>query len=702
MDEPITPDNTRVVRIMDDFHQFVRSADQQRRGIPFNMITEGETHSYGKRSFSSSSEALNRAKFAEMESRHVSDERAHKIARLDLESRNEKLISENRLLKEKCDGLQLKVKQVTMQAITAQDKFQELRNSRMRDKESLEEMLIESQKDKEASERDLQLNIDHLRNSNDELKQRNTHLSMQNNALREKLEETAALLNHKTSRVQKLTEDLKESGNNEPKLREYQLKIQDLELRLSRSSEAEQMAKILKDDLERLRILEIEVVKLRERNEIYKENETNVLLMKEKLLSAETKLSHNEKLIEKAALTELENKDLIAQLNEAKKKEILPVTDLLAEVKKLQQKEAVAACDKGQIHAELLTCRIKCEGMQNNISNLEKTIEEKNEANRTKDTQIRHLQKRALLLTGERNSLRSILQSYDSELSTTAHTDQLILRAQNAETANQKVHTRLVDVEKEALNNATLASHLKVTIKEMENNIKQLERKLEEGSGSKAGEKEMENLRQKVEDLEKERSRLQKEKEHLELWAEQNKMRGDYDPSKVKVFHLKMNPADMAHKQSALEVSKLRAKCLKLEEKIHKLESNQDVTTTNIDVTQGKDFQEKLAASELKNQRLKEVFSKRIFEFRQACYTLTGFRIDSTADNQYKLVSMYAENEEDHLLFKSDSSGVMHLLETNFSTSLDNLIKLHLHHQNSIPMFLSSITADLFSQQTMV
>lgn len=162
-----------------------------------------------------------------------------------------------------------------------------------------------------------------------------------------------------------------------------------------------------------------------------------------------------------------------------------------------------------------------------------------------------------------------------------------------------------------------------------------------------------------------------------------------------------MNPADLAHKQSKLEVVELREKCARLMDEVRKLEENADLTT-NITLTSAHDeeLKQKLDSSELKNQRLKEVFQKKITEFREACYTLTGFRIDFTADTQLKLLSMYAENERDYLLFKLDPSGEMQLLETEYSKTLKNLIELHLHHQNSIPMFLSSITADLFSQQT--
>ena len=59
-----------------------------------------------------------------------------------------------------------------------------------------------------------------------------------------------------------------------------------------------------------------------------------------------------------------------------------------------------------------------------------------------------------------------------------------------------------------------------------------------------------------------------------------------------------------------------------------------------------------MESAELKNQRLKEVFQTKIQEFRKVCYTLTGYQVDITTENQYRLTSMYAERKTDCLIFK--------------------------------------------------
>ncbi|KAL1282719.1 hypothetical protein QQF64_001522, partial [Cirrhinus molitorella] len=183
---------------------------------------------------------------------------------------------------------------------------------------------------------------------------------------------------------------------------------------------------------------------------------------------------------------------------------------------------------------------------------------------------------------------------------------------------------------------------------------------------------------------------------------------GDYDPVKTKVIHFQMNPTSIAKQQRTEEVEQLKVECQRLRERLRKIEASGGMTTddTTIIIPPSQeilDLRKQMESAELKNQRLKEVFQKKIQEFRTACYVLTGYQIDITVENQYRLTSVYAEHMEDSLLFKSSGpvgSGSMQLLETDFSRTLTGLVDLHLFHQKSIPVFLSAVTIELFSRQT--
>lgn len=64
------------------------------------------------------------------------------------------------------------------------------------------------------------------------------------------------------------------------------------------------------------------------------------------------------------------------------------------------------------------------------------------------------------------------------------------------------------------------------------------------------------------------------------------------------------------------------------------------------------ELKKQVESAELKNQRLKEVFQTKVQEFRKVCYTLTGYQVDITRESQYRLTSMYAEHQDDCLIFK--------------------------------------------------
>ncbi|XP_078251208.1 mitotic spindle assembly checkpoint protein MAD1-like [Rhinoraja longicauda] len=134
-------------------------------------------------------------------------------------------------------------------------------------------------------------------------------------------------------------------------------------------------------------------------------------------------------------------------------------------------------------------------------------------------------------------------------------------------------------------------------------------------------------------------------------------LQGDYDPRKTKVLHLSMNPMSLAKEYRVAELKSLKEKCEQLRERVRVLEGGaeheQVGSLRNVPPSQEiAEMRRQVSSAELKNQRLKEVFQKKIQEFRAVCYTLTGYKIDVTTENQYKLSSMYAEHPDDYLMFK--------------------------------------------------
>ncbi|XP_012584731.1 PREDICTED: mitotic spindle assembly checkpoint protein MAD1 isoform X2 [Condylura cristata] len=305
--------------------------------------------------------------------------------------------------------------------------------------------------------------------------------------------------------------------------------------------------------------------------------------------------------------------------------------------------------------------------------------------------------------------MRAILGSYDSELTPAEYSPQLTRRMREAEDMVQKVHAHSSEMEAQLSQALEDLGAQKQRADMLEMELKMLK---SQSSSAEPGflftREEASSLRLKIEELEGERSRLEEEKKVLEAQLERFTLQGDYDRSRTKVLHLSMNPASTAKRRLGEERARLQEECERLRDLVCALERGGPMPA-DLEAAAGlssskevAELKKQVESAELKNQRLKEVFQTKIQEFRKVCYTLTGYQIDITTESQYRLTSMYAEHKNDCLIFKATgpSGAKMQLLETEFSRTVQELIELHLLHQDSIPAFLSALTLDLFSRQT--
>ncbi|OXB82745.1 UNVERIFIED_CONTAM: hypothetical protein H355_000443 [Colinus virginianus] len=341
---------------------------------------------------------------------------------------------------------------------------------------------------------------------------------------------------------------------------------------------------------------------------------------------------------------------------------------------------------------------------------------------------VRRLQKRVLLLTKERDGMRAILESYDSELTPAEHSPQLNRRMREAEEMVQKLHAHNAELEVQMSqvleevgsqkqraemvdakppspggcrevcllwvltdvdtafyepfckhNYGSVAKRkrpvrlhspsceidgrpqTRVELGEDQLEVEMKALKSRECAAEQSTfitKEEVDTLRLKIEELEAERGKLEEQNRSLEMKLEKLTMQGDYDPSKTKVLHFSMNPASLAKQQRKEEQQQLQEECERLRELVRVLEAGGSIHGNLEGVGSFQSPQEvaelkkQVESAELKNQRLKEIFQTKIQEFRKVCYTLTGYQIDITTENQYRLTSIYAEHQGDCLLFK--------------------------------------------------
>ncbi|KAI5090289.1 mitotic spindle assembly checkpoint protein MAD1, partial [Silurus meridionalis] len=554
---------------------------------------------------------------------------------------------------------------------------------------------------------------DEIRTLNQKLQIQESKFSTQN-LEKQALEEQLEMQQKKYQEVNQKYQNLQMSQISNT---ESEIKMKELKRRLELQEQDSIIIKNMKSEVTKLPELKREIKHLQEENAYLREMQENSSLLKEETEGLRRKLERMEKVLEEKLKIELEKEKLVEELQvwenigQTTGLNIRKPEDVSREVMQIQQRElslkqhnytltsTMRALEKtrAQLQSETAECRSKA---------LEEQKKRENQ-----DALVRRLQKRVLLLTKERDGMRAILESYDSELAASEYSPQLTRRVKEAEEMLQKIQNHNAEMEIQLCRAQEEAGTFKLKAQQVAVELEAL--KEQKSSVSEANpiatEEEIQFLRrQKVEELESERQKLEEQNNVLEMRLERHNLQGDYDPVKTKVVHLRLNPTSVAKQERVEEVEQLKVECERLRERLRKMEAGgamaSDDTMLIIPPSQEiLDLRKQMESAKLKNQRLKEVFQKKIQEFRTACYVLTGYQIDITVENQYRLTSVYAERMEDSLLFKASGAvgtGNMQLLETDFSRTLTELVDLHLFHQKSIPVFLSAVTLDLFSRQT--
>ncbi|XP_078096349.1 rRNA methyltransferase 2, mitochondrial isoform X2 [Mustelus asterias] len=492
---------------------------------------------------------------------------------------------------------------------------------------------------------------------------------------------------------------------------ENEQRLKDLENKITQQEQDSVIVKNMRSDLARIPELEKELRQLKEKNAYCKEMEDNNSLLKEEMESLCKKLGRLEKLKEEKVTLELEKEKLLTKLQSWENVEqtsglnIRSPEDLSREIVLLQQRELVLQQQNSSVTTSARMLEKTRQQLQDDVLNLRAQLLLEQKKREQQEANARRMEKRNILLIKARDGMKGILDSYDNEL-VTNYSPQLNRRVREAEDMAQELHAHISELEHQLSQALEDVGNYKLKVQTLEAELSVLQSQVAITDQSITNE-EGHVLRQKIEELEAERSRLDQANKVLEMKLERYTLQGDYDPTKTKVLHLSMNPSSLAKEHRLVEEKSLKEECEHLRERVRILEGGsvpeQVGSRTNLPPSQEiAEMRKQVNSAELKNQRLKEVFQKKIQEFRAVCYTLTGYKIDVTTENQYRLSSMYAEHQGDYLMFKAANSlgAKMQLLETDFSSSITELINLHLHHQNSIPAFLSAITLDLFSRQT--
>uniref|UniRef100_A0A4W3IDP3 Mitotic spindle assembly checkpoint protein MAD1 n=1 Tax=Callorhinchus milii TaxID=7868 RepID=A0A4W3IDP3_CALMI len=667
-------DNTTVFSTLRSFNNFLSQASTSTSNVtePSSIPNMWQLQYQQKMQAEEQAEDVrSKTRVLEVEREKQKIELSHKRARIELEKAAQTSSWNYEREADRNQELMVQVKQIQEKEAETQEKLKEQVEMNKTLKKNME---LQNKKLQETEEKLAESNqtIDVLKANVSELQWKSMSQEMQ--------------LTTSTTERQELLEQV-----------EIQRKYE-LESKISQQEQDSIIVNNMRSDLSRIPEFEKELRQLKEENTYYREMEENNLLLKEETESLRKKIERLEKLKEEKVTLELKNEVFVNHLHFKRLfslKIFLSPEDLSREIVLLQQREILLKQQNSSVTTSARMLEKARKQLQEQVLKLRTQILTEQKKREQQEANARRMEKRNILLTKARDGMRSILDSYDNELVSSSYTPQLNRRVREAEDMVQKLHAHISELE---VSNSS---------------ILMLNYRYGNFFAIKANTKKIKNCNlnviflQKIEELEAERSRLDEENKMLQMRLEHNVLQGDYDPTKTKVLHMSMNPWSLAKDERTAELKALREECGSLRERLRVLEKGGSVpelseASTSLSFPEVSELRKQVDSAELKNQRLKEIFHKKIQEFRAVCYTLTGYQIDVTTENQYRLTSMYAEQQDDSLMFKAGNSlgAKMQLLQTDFSSTLSEFIDLHLYHQNSIPAFLSAVTLDLFSRQT--
>ncbi|NXX83115.1 MD1L1 protein, partial [Urocolius indicus] len=605
-----------------------------------------------------------KSQLLQVEREKMQMELSHKRARIELEKAANTNARNYEREADRNQELLTRIKQYQERETEAENKLKEQVEMNKSYKKSMETMSKKLQ-EKESKLAEANETITVLKGKISELQWNIMNQEMQMTSQDSQKQELMEQLDVQHKKWQEASQQIQTLQASQSLLGEYEQKIKDLEQKLSHQEHDALIVKNMKAELARFPKMERELRQLREENAYFREMKENNGLLKEEVEGLQRKLERYEKVQAQLVTVELENEKLLGKLKSWEKLDqstglnIRTPDDLSRQIVALQQRELALKEQNSTITNSARILEKARQQLQEEILRIQSQLLDEKKKREQHEALVRRLQKRVLLLTKERDGMRAILESYDSELTPSEHSPQLNRRMREAEEMVQKLHAHNTELEaqlsqvlEEVGNHKQRAEMLEVEMKVLKSQECTAEQ------STIITKEEVDTLRLKIEELEAERGKLEEENRCLEMKLEKLTLQGDYDPSRTKVLHFSMNPASLARQQRKEEQQQLQEECERLRELVRVLEGGGSIPANLEGVGSFQSPQEiaelkkQVESAELKNQRLKEVFQTKIQEFRKVCYTLTGYQIDITTENQYRLSSIYAEHQGDCLLFK--------------------------------------------------
>lgn len=172
-----------------------------------------------------------------------------------------------------------------------------------------------------------------------------------------------------------------------------------------------------------------------------------------------------------------------------------------------------------------------------------------------------------------------------------------------------------------------------------------------------------------------------------------------------RVIHLKENMFTncIRNEQRDLEALRKENERLKARLSLVKMGNDTDVTMRIEEAVNNAQRIERLkrevADYKSREEKICSSLKKTASDFRQACLSLIGFRVDKLKNNIYRLTHQQAIGEDDKLYFEVKRDGNVVLQENEYSKKYPQLVSAYVEKADSVPAFLAALNLEMFKPQ---
>ncbi|KAK9361626.1 spindle assembly checkpoint component Mad1 [Lipomyces starkeyi] len=364
-----------------------------------------------------------------------------------------------------------------------------------------------------------------------------------------------------------------------------------------------------------------------------------------------------------------------------------------------ERMEKIALVDKvGRLEAEIAA---RTQGMQlddQEMKKVEQHVQELKDALDKNAKLMARVERQKNLATKEAAFLRDQLKTYDSEETMYMqgnYDKQKAGRIEELESiledSKQEIVKLTAELKRAEIANSGQANIRKHRIEENDDErigeLHRRNRKLQDGYTALVNKEEL--ARKEITVLEKRIAALEQAKQ-----------------AQVRVVELRDNPAakDQIVKKKMLDALQKENNSLIAQLNGRREDIGQVVGVNTLDRLrlEMKEMETLVAEREKRMKRLKEIWSAKSMEFREAVYSLLGYKLDFLPNNKVRATSMFAASDEESFTFDPEL-GTMKLsgrADSPFAQECSNLIQFWVQERREIPCFLAALNLELYDKTT--